>query len=368
MEEDANQKLRKRTKLFQRIVIHANTLLSRWSSSTNSSENMLAQVETTVGEVIRETESAAMQVGESFQSIMKMTRRQTELATGLLKKQDGSSADKTSILGLQDYVKLYDDRLAVVNQQLSHVSTLAEEMAKHQKLVRTDTDQLEQVLDEMHAMSTRISSISLNASVAATKQEFDFKSFIEMIDQVRSISGQSHELTRRARTSVDSIRTVINRAAKQTVDAELFTREASARSSKETKKLNTGILEKGRDVEKALLNINDLGRKINTEIQAIIVAMQFQDITQQKLERVRGSDIGSVRQSLAGLSHETMALMQRDVYRAILSYSQSSIKPMESEKSSDDVHDAKAEIDSGKSIDLLVEPTPEKPRANVELF
>ena len=368
MGEDANQKLRKRTKLFQRIVIHANTLLSRWSSSTHSSENMLAQVESTVGEVIRETETATMQVGESFQSIMKMSRRQTELATGLLKKKDEGNADKTSILGLQDYVKLYDERLAEVNQQLSHVSKLALEMAQHQKLVRADTDQLEQVLDEMHSMSTKISSISLNASVAATKQEFDFKVFVEINDQVRTISGQSHELTRRARNSVDSIRTVVNRAAKQTIDAERFTREASDRSSKETKKLNAGILEKGRDVENALLSINDLGSKINTEIQAIIVAMQFQDITQQKLERVRGSDIGSVRQSLAGLSHETRALMQRDVYRAILSYSQSSIKPVDSQKPSDEVHDAKADIDNGQSIDLLVEPTPEKARANVELF
>jgi hypothetical protein len=55
--------------------------------------------------------------------------------------------------------------------------------------------------------------------------------------------------------------------------------------------------------------------------------MQFQDITRQKLERLHKPTLGAATESLSLLSHETQALLQRDLYRAVKAYSQSALKP-----------------------------------------
>ena len=55
--------------------------------------------------------------------------------------------------------------------------------------------------------------------------------------------------------------------------------------------------------------------------------MQFQDITRQKLERLHKPALGAAAQSLSLLSHETRALLQRDLYRAVRAYSESALKP-----------------------------------------
>ena len=73
--------------------------------------------------------------------------------------------------------------------------------------------------------------------------------------------------------------------------------------------------------------MNDLSVEIQKDINQIIVAMQFQDITRQKLERLHKPTLGAAAESLSLLSHETQALLQRDLYRAVRAYAESAFKP-----------------------------------------
>ncbi|HST02275.1 MAG TPA: hypothetical protein VLJ84_11515, partial [Usitatibacter sp.] len=85
--------------------------------------------------------------------------------------------------------------------------------------------------------------------------------------------------------------------------------------------------------------------EIQKDINQIIVAMQFQDITRQKLERVHKPALVSAAESLALLSHETKALLQRDLYRAVRAYSESALRPKLSDREAADI--------SAKSLDQL---------------
>jgi hypothetical protein len=91
--------------------------------------------------------------------------------------------------------------------------------------------------------------------------------------------------------------------------------------------LNEATIAQTRQIEITLNRINDLSVEIQKDINQIIIAMQFQDITRQKLERVHKPTLGAAAESLSLLSHETHALLQRDLYRAVRAYSESAIKP-----------------------------------------
>ena len=82
-----------------------------------------------------------------------------------------------------------------------------------------------------------------------------------------------------------------------------------------------------RNYRPLLPDIRHIRYNNQNDINQIIIAMQFQDITRQKLERLHKPALEATGDSLSLLSHETQALLQRDLYRAVRAYAQSAIKP-----------------------------------------
>jgi hypothetical protein len=121
--------------------------------------------------------------------------------------------------------------------------------------------------------------------------------------------------------------------------------------------LNAATIEQTHQIELTLKKINDLSVDIQTDINKIVVAMQFQDLTRQKLEQLHKPALVASAESLSLLSTETRALLQRDLYRAVRAYSESAIQPK----------DGSGGV--GGAVNLTdVAPDPERPEKKVELF
>jgi hypothetical protein len=71
------------------------------------------------------------------------------------------------------------------------------------------------------------------------------------------------------------------------------------------------MLAKNQQVVEILDRINKAGHEIQQDINQIIIAMQFQDIIQQKLERLKTPVFTQVLDALRSLSDETRFLHQR---------------------------------------------------------
>jgi len=115
-----------------------------------------------------------------------------------------------------------------------------------------------------------------------------------------------------------------NKRTNQAADAA---RRAVGLARAEINTLNAATTEQTRQIQMALQRINALSAEIQADINNIIIAMQFQDITRQMLERLHKPVLGAAAESLSLLSHETRALLQRDLYRAVRAYAESAIKP-----------------------------------------
>lgn len=132
--------------------------------------------------------------------------------------------------------------------------------------------------------------------------------------------------TRKTRHGLDGITDEVRTANKRTTQVADGARRALEVARSEVGTLNAATIEQTRQIEVTLTRINELSVEIRKDINQIIVAMQFQDITRQKLERVHKPTLAATEQSLALLSHETQALLQRDLYRAVRAYAQSAIR------------------------------------------
>jgi methyl-accepting chemotaxis protein len=208
---------------------------------------------------------------------------------------------------------------------------------------------MEETIDGLRNMASQIARIALDASVAMTSQTFSARDFVEMTDRIRAISADAHELTRKTRSGLDAIGEEVRQGNKRTTQVAEAARRAVQTARDEVSSLNAATIEQTRKIEDTLKHINGLSVEIQKDINQIIVAMQFQDITRQKLERQQPV-LAATAEQLAALAHESQALRQRDLYRAVLAYARSAIKPTR-----------EALETTGRKLDAAVEVAPPQP-------
>jgi hypothetical protein len=354
-DDEPFRKWRKRTRLFQQVVVGLDTMLERWDNASQANRRKLESMTESVEEVIQLTERAVAEISKSFRIVVAKAHEQTEAATALL-TGDGQGS---GVLSLPDFIKAYDTQLVNVTSHMTSFSQAADEMANHQKRVFEHARVMEETIDGLRNMASQISRIALDGSVAMTSQTLSSRDFVDMTDRIRAISAEAHELTRKTRHGLDGIGEEVRQGNKRTMQVAEAARRAVETARAEIGTLNAATIEKTRQIEGTLKRINDLSVDIQKDINQIIVAMQFQDITRQKLERHKPT-LGSAAESLSLLSHETQALLQRDLYRAVRAYSQSAIKPAsgrEGDAAAAPAPDAELEV---------APPTP--PDKKVEIF
>jgi methyl-accepting chemotaxis protein len=358
--EDNYLKWRKRTRLFQQVVVGLDTMLERWDTASHTNRRKLEMMTESVEEVIKLTENAVAEISRHFRVVVAKAHEQTEAATALL-KGDGEGS---GVLSLPDFIKAYDTQLVNVTSHMTSFSAAADEMARHQKRVSEHAQVMEVTIDGLRNMASQISRIALDGSVAMTSQTLSPRDFVDLTDRIRAISAEAHELTRKTRSGLDAIGDEVRQGNRKTTQVAEAARRAVEVARGEITTLNAATIEQSRQIEETLKHINGLSVEIQEDINQIIVAMQFQDITRQKLERVHKPALGAAAESLALLSHETRALLQKDLYRAVRAYSESAFRPKMAERDGADA--AAANLDQ-----LGATPRGEDPAADekkVELF
>ena len=353
--EEPFLKWRKRTRLFQQVVVGLDTMLERWDTASQQNQKKLEIVTDSVEEVIKLTENAVNEISKKFRVVVAKANEQTEAAMSLL--QGGGR--KTGILSFADFIKAYDTQLVNVTSHMTGFSQAADDMANHQKRVSEHAKVMEDTIDGLRNMASQISRIALDSSVAMTSQTLNPRDFVEMTDRIRGISAEAHELTRKTRQGLDAIGDEVRQGNKRTTQVAEAARRAVEVARGEIDKLNSATIDQTRQTEITLQRINDLSVEIQKDINHIIVAMQFQDITRQKLERLHKPNLGATAESLSLLSHETQALLQRDLYRAVRAYSESAFKPK---------IDARESDADAAPFEVAEAPNPDKADKKVEIF
>ena len=338
-------------------------MLERWDAASQTNRKRLEMLTESVEEVIGLTENAVTEISKNFRVVVAKAHEQTEAAMSILQEGEGQRTRRAFAAGIHQGLRL----------------PAAERHHAHERLLgggRRDGDAtrsaspstrkvMEETIDGLRNMASQISRIALDSSVAMTSQTLNSRDFIEMTDRIRAISGEAHELTRKTRQGLDAIGDEVRQGNKRTTQVADAARRAVEVARSEIDTLNEATIAQTRQIEVTLKRINDLSVEIQKDINQIIIAMQFQDITRQKLERIHKPTLGAAAESLSLLSHETQALLQRDLYRAVRAYSESALKPRIAERGA--VETAASDLDkygAGREGEAAAPPDEKK----VEIF
>ena len=156
-------KWRKRTRLFQQVVVGLDTMLERWDTAAHVNQEKIESVADSVEEVIKLTEEAVMEISDGFRVVVGKSKEQTETAMALLQGEGGAG-----ILSLPEFIKAYETQLQNVTSHMSNFSYAAEELASHQKRVQEHARVMEETIDQMRNIAGQIARIALDGSVKMT--------------------------------------------------------------------------------------------------------------------------------------------------------------------------------------------------------
>ena len=292
--------------------------LNKWGGTSKTSSSKTADAKEGMGEVISQTEQAVLALTMSFRGITTKTRQQKETAMSLLRRNaTGLTVSEGAWLSLPDYIRAYETQLQEVVDSMLKFSNASDEMLTHQRTIREQSIIIDELLDELRSMAIHIGRLALDSSVAAGESGKNREMLVRLTDSIRETSDQAHGLTRTVRQSLEKIRDELVVTYKIINKAAAIAKESAQRAKADVSQLNITMIEKTKEVEVSLAKINSLGLDIQQDVNNAIVAMQFQDITQQKLEHVRGSILTDVMQNLDLLSSETQEMMKKDLFLAI---------------------------------------------------
>ena len=291
--------------------------LRRWQESSSASSGETATARERVSEVISQTENAVLTLNRSFRGITTKTRQQMEAAMSLLKRNaEQVNISQGSWLSLPDYIRAYETQLQEVIESMVRFSSTSDEMLQHQTKIREQSVLIDELLDELRAMAIRIGRLALDSAVAAGDSGKHGNYLIELSGSIRETSNQAFGLTRSIRQSLETIRDELVVTYKVISKTALIARQSAQRANADVGQLNLTMIAKTKEVEESLSKINALGEAIQQDVNNAVIAMQFQDITQQKLEHMRGNILTDVMCNLDTLSVETQEMMNNQLFVA----------------------------------------------------
>lgn len=299
---DAN--IRKMRKMSSGI----HNLLSRWAQVSHNSRSSIEEVATHVDDVISYSEKSIIDVSKNFINVTRKTRRQVDHALGLLERTRGGAEPGSGSRSLPELVEAYEVMTRQVVERLGRISETSQQLERRHEQVRENLKHIDTLLDQLSAHDSQIGMLALNTSVAAGGAGADF---VSVSDQIRTISLESKALTRDIRRTLEEVRSQSQETHGAVRQAVQQARDAASSAEDESRKLKAGMLENSRALEQTLAQISALGNEIQADINNIIVALQFQDITQQKLQRLKHPMLTDLTTSLRAIFDETRVLSSK---------------------------------------------------------
>ncbi len=229
--------------------------------------------------VSKDMEDAVLEISRSFMEISTQTRKQAAKAKDSFSSIFASTG-KTNFL--EDSSHLLNEVLNDLRTSLSLVSTTGTALDE----IMNNVDSLGGVVGEIEGIAQNIRLLSFNATIEAARAGVHGKGFAVVAEEVRRLANVSNSAASKIKSSIQKIVSDI-----QEINSNVKT------TSKGTEGYINNALDAVDDTMTAIKYIiastkekvdaigNDT-EQIAREIDNIIISLQFQDMTKQKLEHV----------------------------------------------------------------------------------
>lgn len=232
-------------------------------------------------EVIEQTEQAALDIGEKFMDIVQRTKGQSAKASEAFTGLAGSAET-----GSAAFLDLSREALHEIISSLKSIDGVAKQALDDLTLILEDAGNIKKIVAEIESLADRINMVALNAAIEAARAGEHGKGFAIVADEVRRLSEASNSAAEGIRSLILKIESDLKRICDRTRQNAANTQE---RSSQADLVVENTLYHMNSVLDGAREKLNDLSagaEGLARDISSILVSMQFQDITRQRIEHV----------------------------------------------------------------------------------
>ncbi|MHB8742659.1 MAG: methyl-accepting chemotaxis protein [Sulfuricaulis sp.] len=281
-------------------------LMRRWVDVAQRYSEAALVLRKEIYSVIKQTEQAANTIASSFEAVINKATIQARQAMELLEGTQGAAADGVP-QSLKDFIQVSDERLNKMADEVVRVADLSVNMVRELDGVQSRTQAIDGFLLDVEKLADQTSLLALNADIEAARVGDHGRGFSVVAQEVRRLSKRSHEFSDRIRVHLKEVRTGLSKTYGDMRLLSAADMEHALQIKDDVITLTRSLEGKNREVAETVSRINEISKEIAQDVQNVVVSLQFQDITSQKLSGML-EPMDDLRRTLYHLMQETISL------------------------------------------------------------
>ena len=267
----------------QRQVTESDILIASIAKVLSEKARIIPVLANQLREVTEQTENAALDIGERFMNIVERANNQSARASeavGSFAGNENGNSNSTALIELSKNV------LTEVIERLKKSTATEQQTLRDIEIVIDDTSSIKKAVGEIEYIADQTNLLALNAAIEAARAGEHGRGFAVVADEVRRLSDRSNTAADDVRKLISKVEAHIKeihaRTEKGTSESAARSHEAESVVSDTLQKLDAVMNEAGKRLDELTKETGTLAQ----DISSVVISMQFQDITRQRIEHV----------------------------------------------------------------------------------
>lgn len=231
-----------------------------------------------LNEVIQETETASLALGEKFMSIVERARNQAKKASAIVSTATEDGQDSSTDLSKK---ALYS-----VIASVRETADAEQQSLCGMELIMAGTGDIRKIVEEIQYIADQTNLLALNAAIEAARAGDQGRGFAVVAGEVGKLAGRSNAAALEIRTLIAKVDADMQSIYQVTGQRTAEGVRQSSEAERIVEHTLRSIDEAARQAHKQLDEITAGSEALAADIGGILMSMQFQDITRQRIEHV----------------------------------------------------------------------------------